>query len=132
MLFPLFPPKGSNDLFAVKAAILDKYLPNVVAANHHASQVNSWHVALESLRIHRRLIGLRIEGDAQLPEEIEVRVIAGQGKDLSGGQRAFSIGSLHPDLGGLNAGNARLEQRANLPGLDRSEERRVGKEGGTR
>src|SRR3989441_1852102 len=40
MLFPLFPPKGSNDLFAVKATILDKYLPNIVAANHHAGQVN--------------------------------------------------------------------------------------------
>src|SRR5580700_3813790 len=82
--------KRGDDLLAVKAAIFDENFAGVDPADDHAGEIQTGNIALERLRIESGFIGLRIELHAELAQEIEIGMVAGENKDLHGGQESGS------------------------------------------
>src|ERR1700676_4300784 len=86
-----------DNLLSVKPPVLNENLSRVPPANHHARQVNSRNVALQRVRIERRLAGNRIEMHSQVLDELEIRMISSEGEYLFCGQPLFAaaVGDNH-------------------------------------
>src|SRR5437588_283501 len=107
-----------NDLLPVEAPVFDENLASMPPADDHARQMDPWHIALERIRIQRRLATFRIESHTQAFHEREIGMVAGQREHVSRGQSLLtgSIFDKHFVLRDLL--HVRLEQRSNLAGLD--------------
>src|SRR2546423_5673624 len=57
--------QGLNNLLSVKAPVLDKNFAGVPPTDHHAGQMNSRHIAFQSVPIQGRLPRNSIEPDSQ-------------------------------------------------------------------
>src|ERR1039458_4966494 len=70
-----------NDLLAVEAAVLDENLVRIHPGDNDSGQIDAGYVALQSLRVTLGTVRLRIDFHARLAEEVEIRVVAREGKD---------------------------------------------------
>ena len=110
--------KSGDDLLTVKAAVFDKDFTGMVSANDYASQIQTRNIAFEGLRVESRLIGLRIELDAELAQKIEVGMVSGKGKNMHSRQcrgtaRAADMHGIR-----LDADDMSLKQGRDLASLD--------------
>ena len=79
----------SDDLLSVEAPILNEDFAGMVSADDYTCQKHSRNVAFMRLWVHRWLIRYRIQGNAERAQEIEVRVVARQHKNLHRRQLTF-------------------------------------------
>src|SRR5256885_16745882 len=61
-----------NDLLPVEAPVFDENFASMPSADHHAGQMDPRNIALERIRIQRRLAAFRIKPHAQAFNEREI------------------------------------------------------------
>jgi hypothetical protein len=71
-----------DDLLAVEAAVFYENFSGEQAAYHYSGYVKAWDVALQGFRIGCGAASDRVEMDAQLLQEREIRVVAGHRENL--------------------------------------------------
>src|SRR5256885_13261982 len=71
-LFPYTTLFRSNDLLPVEAPVFDENFASMPSADHHAGQMDPRNIALERIRIQRRLAAFRIKPHAQAFNEREI------------------------------------------------------------
>src|SRR5439155_10428163 len=93
-----------HGLLAVKASVLDEDFVGVPAGNHDSSQVETGHIALEGLRVTGGTVALGINLHSGVPQQIDVRMVARQGKDkviLQANRLTLRVLNANPVLGNL-------------------------------
>src|SRR6266446_2119336 len=98
----------------MKPSILDEDLAGVPSANYHSSQMHTRNIALQGVRIKRRLPRLRIQTHAEALDEVVVRMVSRQRKYLPRGQAAFPRAVFHYHMIGLDSNDMCSEHRTNL------------------
>src|SRR5271157_925778 len=116
--FQLFFQICRNGL-SVESAVFDEDFARTHARHNHAREVNTWHAALERLRIdHWLLVVVAAEPASQAADELEIRMIARQGKDPVIRQRHLSLRRVEYDAVGRDLLHGAVEIRLHLAGLN--------------
>src|SRR5256885_17260323 len=89
-LFPYTTLFRSNDLLPVEAPVFDENFASMPSADHHAGQMDPRNIALERIRIQRRLAAFRIKPHAQAFNEREIGMVAGEREHPSRRQSLFA------------------------------------------
>ena len=88
------------------------------SADHHAGQMDPRNIALERIRIQRRLAAFRVKPHAQAFNEREIGMVAGEREHPSRRQSLFAGPILYKNFFIGDPLHARLEQRFHLARLD--------------
>src|SRR5713101_8887251 len=107
-----------NDLLPVEAPVFDEYLAGVPPADNHSGQMDPRHIALQRIRIKRRLAAFGIEPYTKFFEEGKIGMVAGQREHASRRQSQLTGSIFDNDFLIRDLLHARLEQRFHLAGLD--------------